>query len=105
MKTYVRNTLSGLLLVVILGGSFWLISPKNVEAESRDVKIPSYVQGKQFTIDYGNGDKLTKVSVVDVIPIDNEPWWRVAVSTSSGKPGVVYLTVNPRQIRALEGLP
>ena len=86
MKNYIRATLPGLFLITILAGAFWANSPRNVQAETPDPKIPAYVKGKQFTIDYGNGDRLVSVSVVDVILVNNEPWWKVALPTTGGTP-------------------
>jgi hypothetical protein len=106
MNKYIRTTLSGLLLAAMLAGSYRAISPGNVDAESVDSKIPVEVRGRQFTIDFGNGERLNSVTVADVIWIHSEPWWRVALPpAASGSPKVAYVMVNPRQIRMLEGLP
>jgi hypothetical protein len=104
MKNYIRITLSGLLLTAILAASFWVLSPGNAQAEGPDLKIPAQVRGKQFTIEFGNGDKLTPASVVEVVLIGGESWWKMSVPTTSGNPGTTFVTVNPRQIRLFEDL-
>lgn len=106
MKKYKNyNVLSGLLFIGILTGLFCVIPPKTAVAQGPDLRIPDQVKGKRFTIFFGNGDSLSQVSVVDVVSIDNEPWWKVSFPTPTPNAGTVFYTVNPRQIRMISGLP
>jgi len=104
MNKHLRTTLSGFLLTAILAGAFSIFYPRKVQAETPDREIPIYVKGKQFTIVFGNGEKFTSVTVIDIVLIHKEPWWRVMVPMTGGH-GNVTLTVNPRQIEMLADLP
>jgi hypothetical protein len=104
MKNYLRTTMSVLLLSSIMAGAFWAISVGKAQAEAADSQIPDYLKGRQFSIDFGNGDRMTSVSIVNVVLVHHEPLWIVTTPATPGHPGV-KVTVNPRQIRMLEDLP
>ena len=93
-----------ILLASILAAVFCLIPLRKGEAETPDTEIPVYVKGKQVNIILGNGDKLNGVTVIDVVLIHREPWWRVSYPVAATH-STITLTINPRQIQMLSDLP